>query len=165
MSRRRDDFDDVPVAEAGAERHHLPVHPRADTLVPDIGVNGIGEIHWRSVAWKRFDLPLRREDVDLLRVEIDLQVLQELLGIANLLLPFEELPQPDEILFVATGADTPFLVLPVRGDPLFSRPVHLHRSDLHLEGKATLADHGRVKRLVAVGPRRRDEILDASGHR
>src|SRR5688572_11138433 len=47
----------------------------------------------------------------------------------------------------------------------FGEPVHLFGADLHLERKALLADHRGVQRLVAVGPRHRDEVLDASGHR
>ena len=41
----------------------------------------------------------------------------------------------------------------------------LDRADLHLERHAVLADHRGVQRLVAVGPRHRDEVLDAPRHR
>ena len=161
----RDDLDDVAVAQAGAERHHLAVHPRADALVADVGVDGVGEVHRRRVARERLHLALRREDVDLFGVELDLEVLEEFLRIADLLLPFEELPQPDEVLLVAAGADPALLVLPVRRNPVLRGPVHVRRADLHLEGHAALADDRRVERLVAVRPRHGDEVLDAARHR
>ena len=165
VARRRHDLDDVAVAQPRAQRHHLAVDARADALVADVGVDGVGEVDRRRAARQRLDLALRREDVDLLRIQLDLQVLQELLRIAHLLLPFEQLAQPDEVLLVAIGADAPFLVLPVRRDALLGDPVHLRGADLHLERQAALADDRRVQRLVAVGPRHRDEVLDAPGHR
>jgi hypothetical protein len=79
---------------------------------------------------------LGREDVDLLRVQVDLQVLDELLRVAHLLLPLEQLPQPRKYCSSRCRADAPFLVLPVRGDPLLGDAVHLLGADLHLEGKA-----------------------------
>ena len=161
----RDDLDDVAVAEPRPQRHHLAVHPRADTLVADVGVNRVGEVDRRRVARQRLHFTLRREDVDLFRIQLDLQVLQELLRVADLLLPLEQLTQPQEVLLVATGADAPFLVLPVRRDPLLRLPVHLRGPDLHLERKAALAHDRRVQRLIAVRPRHRDEVLDAPGHR
>ena len=36
---RRDHLDDVAVAQARPERHHLPVDARAGALVPDVGVD------------------------------------------------------------------------------------------------------------------------------
>ena len=150
VARRRDHLDDVAVAQARAQRHHLAVDARADALVADVGVDRVGEVHRRRVARQRLHLALRREDVDLLRVELDLQVLQELLRIAHLLLPLEQLAQPQEVLLVAVGADAPFLVLPVRGDPFLGDAVHLRGADLDLEREAALADDRGVQRLVAV---------------
>ena len=46
----------------------------------------VGEVHRRRAARQRLDLALRREDVDLLRVELDPQVLHELLRVAHFLL-------------------------------------------------------------------------------
>ena len=125
----------------------------------------VGEVDRRRAARQRLDLALRREDVDLLRVELDPQVLQELLRVADFLLRFEQLAQPLKVLLVALGADAAFLVLPVRRDALLGDPVHLLGADLHLERQAALADDRRVQRLVAVRPRHRDEVLEPSRHR
>ena len=161
----RDDLDDVAVLEARAERHHLAVDARADALVADVGVDRVREVDRRRAARQRLDLPLRREGVDLFRIELDLQVLDELLRVADFLLLFEQLAHPLEVALVALVADAAFLVLPVRGDAFLGHPVHLDRPDLHLERHAVLADHRGVQRLVAVGPRHRDEVLDAARHR
>ncbi len=114
----REDLDDVAVGEPRAERHHAAVDARADALVADVGVDGVGEVHRRRAARQRLHFALRREDVDLFRIELDPQVLHELLRVAHFLLRLEELPQPVEVLLVALGADAAFLVLPVRRDAL-----------------------------------------------
>ncbi len=165
VPRLRHDLDDVAVLQARAQRHHAAVDARADALVADVGVDAVREVDRRRAARQRPHFALRREDVDLLRIEIDLQVLQELLRVADLLLHLEQLAHPLEVALVAVVADAAFLVLPVRGDALLRAPVHLLGADLHLEGKPVLADDRRVQRLVAVRPRHRDEVLDAAGDR
>ena len=131
----------------------------------DVGVNRVGEVDRRRPSRQHLHLPARRERVDLFGIEIDLEVGQELLRIADLLLPLEQLPQPLEVLLVAAGADAPFLVFPVRRDAFLGAPIHFLGANLHFERKPVLADHRRVQRLIAVGPRHRDEVLDAAGHR
>ena len=161
----RDDLDDVAVAQARAQRHHLPVDARADALMSDVGVNRVREIDGRRAARKRLHLPLRREDVDLFGIQVDLEVLNELVRIADFALHFEQLTQPLEVTLVAVIADAPFLVFPVRRDALFRVAVHFLGANLHLERHAALADDRCVQRLIAVRPRHRDEILDAARHR
>ena len=145
MPGLRDDLDDVAVLEAGAQRHHLAVHARANTAVADVGVNGVREVHRRRAARQRLHLAPRREDVDLLGIEVDLQVVDELLRVADLLLPFEQLPHPLEVPLVALIADAAFLVLPVRRDAFLGLLVHLLGADLHLERRAALADDRRMR--------------------
>ena len=133
VPRLRDDLDDVAVLQPRAQRHHLAVDARADALVADVGVDAVGEVDGGRAARQRSHLALRREDVDLLGIEVDLQVLQELLRIAHLLLHLEQLPHPLEVALVAMVADAAFLVLPVRGDAFLGAAVHLLGADLHLE--------------------------------
>ena len=161
----RQDLDDVAVGEPRAQRHHAAVDARADALVADVGVDEVREVHRRRAARQRLDLALRREDVDLFRIELDPQVLHELLRIAHFLLQLEQLPQPVEVLLVALGADAAFLVFPVRRDAFFGDAVHFLGADLHFERHAALADDRRVQRLVAVRPRHRDEVLEPARHR
>src|SRR5690606_18906699 len=161
----RDDLDDVAVLQAGAQRHHLAVHARADAAVADVGVDSVREVERGRPALQRLDLALRREDVDLLRIEVDLQAPDELARVAHFLLPLEQLAHPLEVPLVARVADASLLVLPVRGNAVLGLPVHLLGADLHLERRAALADHGRVQRLITVRARHRDEVLDPPGHR
>src|SRR5215210_5229402 len=103
MARSGQDLDDVAVAKSGAERHHLAVDAGADALVADVGVDRVGEVDGCRVARERLDLAARGEDVDLLRIQLDLEVLEKLLRIVHLLLPLEQLAQPYEVLLVASG--------------------------------------------------------------
>ena len=58
-----------------------------------------------------------------------------------------------------------FLVFPVRGDAFLGDAVHLLGADLHFEVPPVRAHHRGMQRLVQVGPRNRDEVLDAAGNR
>ena len=159
-----DDLDDVAVLQVSTKRHHLAVDPRADALVPDVGVNRVGEVDRRRPSRERLHLALRRESVDLFGVELDLEVLDELLRVAHVLLEFEQLPHPLEVALVRLVARSAFLVFPVGRHALLGRPVHFKGANLHLERHPFVADHRRVQRLVAVWPRHRDEVLDPAGH-
>ena len=165
MPGLRHDLDDVAVLQVRPQRHHRAVDAGADALMADVGVNRVGEVDRSGAARQRLHLAPGREAVDLLRVEVDLQVLDELLRIADLLLPLDQLPQPAEVLLVRLGADPAFLVLPVRRDAFLGDPVHVDGPDLDLERQAAVADDRRVQRLVAVRPRHRDEVLDPARNR
>ena len=73
MSRLRENLDDVSRVEFVAERHHAPVHLGADARVPDFRVNRIREINRGRIARQHHHLALRREGVDLFRIQIDFQ--------------------------------------------------------------------------------------------
>ena len=162
----RDDLDDVAGAQLGAQRHHAAVHLGADAGVADLGVNGVGEVDGGAVGGDHNDLPLGREGVDLVGIQVHLQAGEELVGVGHLLLPLDELANPVEPLFVAGGDDAVVgLVLPVRGDAFFGDAVHLFGADLHFELMAAFADDRGVQRLVAVGAGDGDEVLDAAGNR
>ena len=145
MTALRDDLDDIAVLKAAAERNHPAVDAGANALVADVRVDHVREIHGRGAARQRADLAFRREDVDVLGVQIDLQVLEEFLRIPNLLLHFEKLAHPLEIALVAVIADASFLVLPMRRDPFLRAAMHLLRADLHFEGNSVVADDRGVQ--------------------
>src|SRR6185436_7395160 len=158
-------LDDVAVLQAIAQGHDLAVHARAHALMTDLGVDAVGEVDGRRPPGQGLDLALGREAVDLLRVEVELERVQELVRVLDLLLPFQELAHPGEGLVVLVRAAPALLVFPMGGDAFFGDAVHLARADLHLEGVALVADDGRVQRAIAVGPWHGDEVLDAPGHR
>ena len=165
LRRPGDDVDDVAVRQRRPQRHELPVQPRADAAVADVGVDPVGEVERRRAAREGEDVAFRREGVDLVGVEVDLQRVHEDPRVGDVLLPLHELPQPEEAGVVGRRADAPLLVLPVRGDALLGDEVHLLRADLHLERLPLLRHHGRVQRLVEVRLRHRDVVFDASGDR
>ncbi len=108
--------------------------------------------------------PFRRERIDLVRVEVDLERREELPGIGNLALPVGELSEPLEPGVVGVRPEAALLVLPVRRDAALGDQVHLSGPDLDLEGLAGLADHRRMERLVEVGLGHRDVVLDPPRH-
>ena len=109
----------------------------------DIGVNRVREVYGGGAARKRLDLPLRREGVDLVGIQLDLEVLDEFLRIADLLL--EQLPHPLKEALVLVVSDAAFLVFPVRRDAFLGHPMHFHRPDLDLERHTVLADDRGVQ--------------------
>jgi hypothetical protein len=52
----------------------------------------------------------------------------------------------------------------VRGDAFFAHLVHFFGADLDFKSLARLGDDGGVQRLVEIGPRHGDEVLDTAGH-
>src|SRR5205085_11503353 len=113
----RQHLDDVAVPQLVAERLDLAVDPRAGDVIAQLGVDLVGEVDRRRAAREDTDVALGREDVDLVLEEIDLHALEELRRVLELLLPFEELPEPGEALRVLIGDPAAaLLVLPVRRD-------------------------------------------------
>ena len=160
----REDLDDVAGMQLVAQRHHASVDLGADAGVADFGVNRVSEVDGRGVARQHHDLALGREGVNLFGIEIDLQGGEEFVGIADIALPLDHLPQPCEALLVLRR-DRAVFVFPVGGDAFFRHLVHFFGANLDFERRAVFGDHRGVQRLVEVRPRHGDEILDAPGHR
>ena len=161
---RRQDLDEVAVLQLVVKRHDAAVDLRADGLVPDVGVDGIGEVDRRRARRQRLHLALRREDVHLVVEEIGAQRAHELGGVLVVALPIHQRLDPDDPLVVALRA-LATLVQPVRSDAELGFLVHLARPQLDLERRAGRPDHRRVQRAVAVQLRHRDEVLEAPRHR
>ena len=157
------DFDDVAVAEFGAERDDAAVDLGADGGVADFGVDGVGEVDGAGVLGQHDDFALGGEGVDLLGVQVDLEGRHELVGVGHFALPLHELADPGEAGLVLGGDVVAGLVLPVGGDAFLGDAVHLLGADLDLELMAAGGDERGVERLVEVGPGHRDEVLDAAG--
>ena len=164
LALARQHLDDVAGLQRVVERDDLAVDLRADAAVAELGVDLVGEVQRRGARGQRLDLALGREDEDLLVEEVDLQVLHELLGVLELLLPVEHRAQPLELLLALRRglAARALLVDPVRGDAELGHVVHLARADLDLERQPLGPDHRRVQRLVHVELRHRDEVLEAA---
>ena len=145
LVRVRDDLDRVAVAELVAQRDDHAVDARARAVVADRGVNGVGEVDRAAPLRQRLHVATRCEHVDLVAEQVDLDALEELGGIAKLLLRLHELPEPAELL-VGVGRDRlALLVLPVRGNAVLRDEVHLARADLDLDALAARTDHRGVQ--------------------
>ena len=170
----REHLDDVAVVERGLQRHQPAVHPGADGVVADLGVDGVGEVDRGGTGGQRDHVAARREDVDLGAVDLEAQRLQELAGVVDLALPVEQLAHPGHVALgrhgvaalvgVAARARV-VLVLPVRRDAVLGAAVHREGADLHLDRLARRAHHRRVQRLVHVELRHRDVVLESPQHR
>ena len=158
-----EDLHHVAVLHRGAQRHQLGVDPGAGALVTQLGVHPVGEVERGGAAGEGEDLPLGAEGVDLVGVEVDLERGEEGAGVLDLLLPLEQLPQPEDVEVALVAGRLPLLVAPVGGDPLLGHLVHVAGADLHLEGLPPLAHHRGVERLVEVGLGHRDVVLEAAG--
>ena len=132
-------------------------------VLPDLGVDGVGEVDGAGVLGQDHDLALGGEGVDLLGVQVDLEGRHELVGVGHLALPLHQLADPGEALLVLGGDSVAGLVLPVRGDAFFGDAVHVLGADLHFKLVAAGRDERGVQRLVEVGPRHGDEVLDPAG--
>ena len=164
MAGLGDDLNNIATAQLVAERHHAAVHLGASAGVSYFGVNGVGKINGRGVAGQHHDFALGSKGVNLFRIKVDLERGKKLAGIGNFLLPLHHLPQPGKALFVLGRNGTVF-VLPVGGNAFFRHFMHLLGADLDFAGDAVFRDHGGVQRLVKIGPRHGDEVLDAARHR
>ena len=105
-----------------------------------------------------------RPSLDLMK-EVYPQGLHELAGVLGLGLPVHDLPKPLQLLVLSVGplASAPLvLVHPVRRDAVLSGLVHVVRADLDLERLALRPDDRRVERLVHVGLRHGDVVLEAA---
>ena len=161
----RDRFDRVARLELVAQRHHPAVHARARQMLPDHRMNPVGEIDHGRAGRKIKHLALGRENENLGGKEVVLDGREELLRVFQILLPFDQAPQPCEPLGIAQALPVTFLVGPVRRDSLFGHAMHLARANLHFHPLPARPDHRGVQRLVHVDLGQRDIVLESPRHR
>src|SRR4051812_18323683 len=119
----------------------------------DFGVHGEREIDGRGSLRELNDVARRREDENLVLVQVELEELEKLVWSLRVHLQLEHLPEPLEVPVEIVRARLDFLVAPVRRDAIVRGAVHLARADLDLEQLAAGPEYGRVQRLVSVGLR------------
>ncbi|RMS15574.1 hypothetical protein ALP72_05645 [Pseudomonas coronafaciens pv. coronafaciens] len=138
--------------QAVVERHDPPVDLRAPTVMADLGVNPIGKVQRRRPLGQVDGVPVRREDIDPVRFDIDPQLVCQATDITQLFMPLEHLTQPGNLLFVVIGPgfDVGALVAPVRADAQLGFFVHGVGADLHLQHLAFRADDRGVQRAIAI---------------
>ncbi len=166
MTRTGRDFHGVAALQLTGERRDSAVYQRARAVISDLGVHGEGEIDGRRTLGQLLHIARRRENEDLVLIQIDAQELEKLLGLLRLLLPFQDLSKPRQLLIDFVGrALVALLVAPVRRDSELRRPVHFVRPDLNLVKTPTGSEDRRVQRAVHVRLGRGDVIVEALGQR
>src|SRR5438105_7418597 len=99
------------------QRDYSAVYFRPGACKTNLGVNGEGEIDRRRSAWQFYYFTLRRKAVDLFRIKVQLQRIEELPGVFYLLLPLDQPLEPHKSLILfGVGAAPPLLVFPMGGD-------------------------------------------------
>ncbi|RMO84044.1 hypothetical protein ALQ33_05543 [Pseudomonas syringae pv. philadelphi] len=147
-----DDLDLLAGLQAVVERHDAAVDLRAAAVMADFGVHPISEVQRRRAFWQVDGVTVGGENVHPVRLDIDPQLLGQTTDIAQLFVPFENLTQPGNLLFVmiGTGFDVGTLVTPVRANAQFSLFVHGVGADLHFQHLAFRPDDGGMQRAIAV---------------
>src|SRR5580692_7840296 len=96
----RKNLDDVAGVQLVSQRHHAPIDFGSDAGVADFGVHAVGEVDRRRVAGQHHDLAFWSKRVNLFGIKIDLQRGKKFVGIADVPLPLDHLPQPRQALLV-----------------------------------------------------------------
>ena len=124
-------------------------------------MDGVGEVDHGGAAQDVEDVAVGGEHVDLVREQVDLDVLEEFLRIAGVLLHLQQALEPFAGM---AGRGRAGLVHPVRGDAGLRHALHVLGADLYLDGAAVGAEQHRVQGLVAVGLGDGDVVLEAPRH-
>ena len=167
----RHDLHGLAGLEPRVQGDEASVNLRSDGAMPDLRVNGVGEVDGRGARRKDNDLALRREHIHLVAGDLVAQGVEELLRIARLALHLDQSAQPVRLLVrahairIAAGCLRILLVLPVRRDPVLGPLVHVEGADLDLNGLATRTDDRRVQRLVQIELGHRNVVLEAPRNR
>ena len=159
----RDDFDALAVLQRRVERHHVPVDLGPAAVVPEVGVQRIGEVDRRRSRGQVNHPALRRHHVHRVVQRRLLELLHPRRRIRHLVAPRQQLPQPRDLLVegaFGARAGPGLLVTPVRGHAELGVLVHLLRADLHFQRAPVRADHGRVQAAVQVGLGTRDVVVE-----
>ena len=80
------------------ERNKFAVHSRAHASMTDFGVHRIGEVDRSRTDRQGENITLRREHEYLGGAEVVPQGVQEFVRILGFALPFEQLPEPGEVI-------------------------------------------------------------------
>ena len=142
------------------ERGNPPIDSGTLAAESHLGVNRKGKIDGRRAFGKPLHVTFRREDEDLVLVEVDLEKLEKFFGGMCSLLQLDELPEPREALVQLVWLFS-FLIYPMRRDAELGGAVHLPRANLNFVQLTARTEDRGVQRLVAVRFGRRDVILDA----
>ena len=129
-------------------------------------MHGVGKIERCGISRQGEDLATWREQIDLIRKQVDLDALDELERGRCAVLFVDQARHPlARTVLRAVGGIGIGLVGPVRGDAAIGDRIHVFGADLDLDRRSKRAEQHGVQRLVTVGFRNRDEIAETPVHR
>ena len=128
-------------------------------------MHGIGKIDGTALLWKLFHLSPRSQRIDIRLVQFSAHTFQELSRIFDVLEGIDKLFQFLEEPGVTAVNLLALFIGPMGCNTFLGDPVHCLGTNLDLDEIIAGADHRCMHRLVIVGFRRRDEILDPAGNR
>src|SRR5579872_1635886 len=73
VSRLSENFNDVAAMQFMAQRDHPTIHFGSNAGVPNLRMNGIGEINGRRITRQNNDFAFRGERINFFGIKIDLQ--------------------------------------------------------------------------------------------
>ena len=86
------------------QRSDPPVDARPLAVLPHLGVHGEREIERRRALRQALHVAARREDEDLVLIEVDLQEFDELFRRVGILLQLDELAEPRQVAVQLVGS-------------------------------------------------------------
>src|SRR5438105_1385448 len=111
-ARLSDHLNNVSITQLVTQRHDPAIDLRPCTPVPNICMNGISKIDWSGSARQLDHFTLRRECVNILRIEIEFKPIDEFSRIGHVLLPFYQSLQPYEGIIVGSLSELLLFVFP-----------------------------------------------------
>jgi hypothetical protein len=105
-------------------------------------------------------LTLRGEDIDLVLEQFGAKLVGELAAVGDVVLPFQDAPEPGDLFLILRILPAAFLVAPVRRHTEFGMAVHVEGADLHFQRAFLRADDRGVQRTVVVALGLRDVVVE-----
>src|SRR5581483_11890272 len=121
------------VLQRAAQRRDLAVDLGALTMQSDFCMDGEREIQRRRALRQLNDVARRREDEDLVLIQVELEEFQKLVRRLRIELQLQHLPEPRQVPLNIARRDSAVLIEPVRRDSKLGRAMHIARANLDFE--------------------------------
>src|SRR5690606_4359401 len=133
--------------------------------IAHIGVHRVGKIHGSGAGRQLHDLAFGGKYVNLVREQVNFDVLDKFEGVAGILLHFQQSVDPlARTDMGVAGSVIGGFVQPMGGDAVVGHGLHFLGADLDLNGHTVHAKQSGMQGLVAVGLGNRDIVLKTAGN-
>ena len=135
--------------------------------IAHFAVDHIGKVYRGCTGGEIDNVSLRGKHKDFVPEHIDFEIVEEVCRV-RLLLALEQPPYPGKLILITLmerSAPVTQLVLPVGGNAVFCRGMHIPGPDLHFKRDALRADYRGMYALVHVRLWRGNIVLESAGDR